>query len=200
MNKRFVSLWFRHLTTDWLTLRRPELKDTPFVLVIPERGRVMITAANLPAEKQGVNVGMAAAGAKAIVPDLKVIDDVPGQAAKLLKALGEWCIRYTPIIAVDLLDGLILDVSGCTHLWSGERGYLKEIVTRLRSKGYDVRGAMADTAGAARAVARFGKVKLIIEPGSHPEALLPLPPAALRLEPLVLERLQKLGFYTVKSF
>jgi protein ImuB len=200
MNKRFVSLWFRHLTTDWLTLRRPELKGVPFVLVIPERGRVIITAANLPAEKQGISVGMAAADAKAIVPDLKVIDDIPGQAGKLLKALGEWCIRYTPIIAVDLPDGLILDVSGCTHLWSGERGYLKEIVTRLRSKGYDVRGAIADTAGAAWAVARFGKVKPIIEPGIHPEALLPLPPAALRLEPLVLERLQKLGFYTIKSF
>src|ERR1700712_3756563 len=106
MNKRFVSLWFRHLTTDWLTLRRPELKEVPFVLVIPERGRVIITAANLSAEKQGISVGMAAADAKAIVPDLKVIDDIPGHAAKLLKALGEWCIRYTPIIAVALLDGL----------------------------------------------------------------------------------------------
>src|SRR5437588_2444844 len=115
MQKRFVSIWFRHLTTDWLTLRRPELKEAPFVFAIPVRGRIVITAANHLAEKQGITAGMAAADAKAIVPSLEVVDDIPDQAAKLLKALGEWCIRYTPLIAGDLPDGLILDVSGCEH-------------------------------------------------------------------------------------
>lgn len=199
-NQRFVSLWFRHLTTDWLTLRRPELKEVPFILVTPVRGRITITAANFLAEKQGITIGMAAADAKAIVPDLEVIDEIPGQDAKLLKALGEWCIRYTPMIAIDMPAGLLMDISGCAHLWGGERGYLKEIVTRLISKGYDVRGAMADTAGAAWAVARFSKVKPIIGAGQQMEALLPLPPAALRLEQLTLDRLHKLGFYTIKSF
>jgi protein ImuB len=200
MNKRFVSLWFRHLLTDWLALRRPELKDLPFVLAAPVQNRIIVTAANHLAEAQGVTAGMAAADAKALVLNLQVIDDIPGQAAKLLKALGEWCIRYSPLIAIDMPGGLLLDVSGCTHLWGGERGYLKEIITRLRSKGYDVRGAMADTVGAAWAVARFGRVKPIIEPGEQVSALLDLSPAALRLEPVILDRLQKLGFYTIKSF
>lgn len=200
MQKRFVSLWFRHLTADRLTLRQPELKDVPFILVTPVHNRMVVTGANPLAEAQGISVGMVAADAKAIVPGLKVIDDTPGLPEKLLTALGEWCIRYTPLIAVDLPDGLLLDVSGCTHLWGGERGYLKEIVTRLRGKGYDVRGAMADTVGAAWAVARFGRVKPIIEPGMQADALFSLPPSALRLEPLVIERLQKLGFYTIKSF
>jgi len=200
MNKRFVSLWFRHLTTDRLTLRQPELKDVPVVFVAPVRNRVVVTGANFLAEAQGITVGMAAADAKAIVPDLKVMDDVPGMEAKLLKALGEWCIRYSPHIAVDLPDGLLLDITGCAHLWGGEPGYLKEIVTRLRSKGYDVRGAIADTVGAAWAIARFGRTKPIIEPGGQANALLSLPPASLRLEPLILERLQKLGFYKISSF
>jgi protein ImuB len=198
--KRYISLWFRHLMTDWLTLRRPELKDVPFVLAAPIRNRIVITAANFLAETQGVTVGMAAADAKAIVPGLLVIDDIPGQPAKLLKALGEWCIRYSPLIAADLPEGLLLDVTGCAHLWGGERGYLKEIITRLRGKGYDVRGAMADTAGTAWAIARFGRISPIIEPGKQVNALLTLPPAALRLEPVILERLQKLGFYTISSF
>src|SRR5258708_20477781 len=105
MQKRFVSIWFRHLTTDWLTLRRPELKEVPFVFAAPVRGRLVITAANVLAEANGITAGMAAADAKAIVPSLEVIDDIPGQAAKLLKALGEWCIRYTPLIPLDLPDG-----------------------------------------------------------------------------------------------
>ena len=200
MQKRYISLWFRHLTTDWLTLRHPELKEVPFVFVAPIRNRIVITGANILAENQGISVGMAAADAKAIVPDLQIRDDIPGQSAKLLKAIGEWCIRYTPIIAVNLPDGLILDSTGCAHLWGGERDYLKEIITRLRSKGYDVRGALADTVGTAWAVARYGKVKPIIPSGEQTEALLPLPPAALRLDPVILERLQKLGFYTIKSF
>ena len=200
MHKRFVAIWFRHLTTDWLALKRPALQHLPFVFAAKDHSRLIIMAANRLAEAQGVFPGMAAADAKAIIPDLQVIDDIPGQAAKLLKALGEWCIRYTPIIAVDLPDGLILDVSGCTQLWGGEQAYLQDIVKRLRSKGYDVRAAMADTIGAAWAIARFGRVTPVIESGGQATALLPLPPAALRLQPAVVQRLQKLGLYQVSSF
>ena len=57
MSKRFVSLWFRHLTTDWLTLKRPELETVPFVFVAAVRNRVVITAANSLAEKQGIVKG-----------------------------------------------------------------------------------------------------------------------------------------------
>jgi len=200
MSRRYVSIWFRRLTTDWLTLRRPELRSLPFVFAIPDHGRMVITAVNAAAAAEGIVPGMVASDAKAIVPALEVIDDIPGKAARLLKALGEWCIRYSPIIAIDLPDGLILDVSGCAHLWGGEQPFLKEIVTRLRSKGYDVRAAVADTIGAAWAVARFGQVTPIIEPGAHAAALLSLPPAALRLDPMVLDRLQKLGLRSVNSF
>ncbi|HVV54104.1 MAG TPA: DNA polymerase Y family protein, partial [Mucilaginibacter sp.] len=200
MQKRFVSIWFRHLTTDWLTLRRPELKALPFVFTAPERGRMLITAANALAESQGILPGMALADARAVVPSLEMADHIPGKEAKLLKALGEWCIRYTPMVAVGMPDGLILDVSGCSHLWGGERAYLGNIIKVLRSKGYDARGAMADTVGAAWAVARFGKDKPIIEPGKQAEALMALSPTALRLEAEILERLQKLGFYSIKSF
>jgi len=200
MQKRFMVIWFRHLTTDWLTLRRPELKDVPFVFAAPERNRIIITAANPMAEAQGVYCGMAAADAKAITTNLQVLNHLPGKEAKLLRLLGLWCIRYTPVVAIDLPDGLVLDISGCAHLWGSEREYLKEIVLKLRTQGYDARAAIADTIGAAWAVARFGKITPIIKTGMQAEALLPLPPTALRLESVVLEKLQKLGFSTIKSF
>jgi protein ImuB len=200
MHKRFLSIWFRYLTTDWLSIRRPELRKAPFVFAIPERGQKVITAVNATAEAEGIVPGMPLADAKAIVPGLEFLDEKPGRDAKLLKALGEWCIRYTPIVAVDLPDGLILDISGCAHLWGDEAAYLEEIVTRLKSKGYYVRAAIADTMGTAWAIARFGKVKPIIESGEQAEALLTLPPAALRLEPAVLQRMQKLGLYQIRSF
>ena len=197
MPKRFVSIWFRHLTTDWLALRRPALRETPFVLAAPDHGRMVIVAANAPAETQGICRGMAVADARAILPSLPVFDDKPDRGPKLLTALAAWCIRYTPLASVDAPDGLLLDVSGCAHLWGGERPYLKEIVTRLRTSGYDVRAAMADTIGSAWAVARFGQISPIVDSAG---ALLSLPPAALRLETPILERLYKLGLTQIGSF
>ncbi|SDP13166.1 protein ImuB [Mucilaginibacter sp. OK268] len=186
--------------TDWLTLKQPELKEIPFVFATLDRNRIVITAANPVAEAQGVHCGMAAADAKAITTDLRILDHIPGKEAKLLRQLGLWCIRYTPVVMIDLPNGLILDISGCAHLWGGERAYLKEIVNKLRTSGYDARAAIADTIGTAWAIARFGKKTPLVEAGMQAQALLDLPPVALRLEPLILEKLQKLGFSTIRSF
>jgi len=199
MAKRFVSIWFRHLTTDRLVRRQPELRDTPFVLAAPERGRMVIKAVSAPAQARGINAGMAVADCRAIFPGLQVFDDDPELTEKLLRALAEWCLRYTPIAAVDPPDGLLLDVSGCPHLWGGERGYLKDIIEKLTGYGYHVRVAIADSIGTAWAVARFGKTTPIIEPGRQADALLSLPPAALRLEANALERMAKLGLYQISN-
>jgi len=195
--QRFVSIWFKHLTTDWFTLRRPDLRDIAFVLAAPQHGRMVVTAANPIAEAQGITEGMVVADARAIFPSLEVLDDKPELTIALLRLLAEWCLRYTPISAIDPSDGLVLNSSGCTHLWGGEEPYLKEILVRLRNKGYHARAAMADTIGTAWAVARFGQVKAIIPPGEQATALLPLPPAALRIEPAMVQRLHKLGLYRI---
>lgn len=200
MPKRYVSIFFRHLLTDWLTIRRPELAPLAIVVGAPDHGRLVITAANTLAVSQGITKGMVVADAKALIPGLEVIDDMPGKELKLLKAIGEWCIRYAPIIAVQEPDGIVLDVSGCTHLYGGEKDYLLEMLNRLKNKGYDVRASMADTVGTAWAIARYGKDNLIIEPGAQLQALEYLPPAALRLDPLILAKMHKLGFHTIGSF
>lgn len=202
MERRYLSIWFCHLLADWQAIRRPELKEVPYVFAVPDHGRLMVTAVSRLAETQGVQKGMRAADAKAICTGLEVIEERPGLPRKLLHAIGEWSIRYSPVVAIDefSLDGLVLDVSGCPHLWGGEREYIREIVSRFKSKGYTVRLAIADTIGAAWAIARFGKETPLIPPGTHTEALLSLSPEALRLEEETLARLNKLGFYKIKSF
>jgi protein ImuB len=200
MQKRFLSIWFPYLTTDWLCLRQPELSKLPFVFAIPERGRKIITAMNALAQAEGITQGMPVADAKAIVPGLQVFDEKPGRDLKLLKALGEWCIRYSPVVGIDPPNGLLLDCSGCSHLWGGEASYREEMVTQLKSKGYNVRVGIADTIGTAWAIARFGKESYIIEKGKQADTLLSLPAAALRLENNVLQRLHKLGLHKINSF
>jgi protein ImuB len=200
MARRFVSIWFRHLATDWFTLRQPHFKALPFVLRAPSHGRMVITASNANAQARGIDNNTLLADARAIVPNLEVMDDNPGLADKLLKRLAEWCIRFTPMVAVDPPDGLLFDATGCAHLWGGEPAYLAAIVKKLNTRGYDVRAAMADTIGVAWAVARFGKEPLVIPNNLHVAALLPLPPEALRLEADVVERLHKLGLRRVSQF
>ncbi|TDE18084.1 Y-family DNA polymerase [Dyadobacter psychrotolerans] len=198
--KRYVSIWFRHLITDRWVIRHPDLKDTAFVLAAPKAGRMVITAASADAEKQGILSGMVVADARAVEPNLQVFEDKPGLAARLLSALAEWCLRYTPIVAVDCDSGLILDITGCAHLWGSERAYMKDITARLRGSGYDVRAAVADTIGAAWAVCHYGRITPLIEPCKQSQAIAPLPPAALRLDAGILERMNKLGFYQIGSF
>ena len=198
--KRFATIWFPYLKTDWFSIRQPNLRDGPFVLTTPDHGRMLITAANEKAIAQSIYVGMVAADAKAVYPSLKVIDDPPGLAQRLLKRIAEWCIRFSPCVAIDGDEGLILDASGCIHLWGGDSGYLNDITKKFRRYGYTVRVAIADTIGAAWAMSRYSNGELIIEPGQQSTALLYLPAAALRLDDETVERLNKLGLRQVKDF
>jgi protein ImuB len=197
---RFVTIWFRHLLTDWFAIRQPALADKPFVLAAPDHGRMRITAANKLARAKGVELGMVVADARAMIPSLKVLDDEDGLPGRLLNKIANWCIRYTNIVAVDPPDGLIMDVTGCAHLWGGEMLYIKDINFRLKKRGYDVRATMADSIGAAWAIAHFGDSTPIIESGRQMNALLALPPAALRLEINTIDRLHKLGLHQVRNF
>jgi protein ImuB len=176
MQKRYATIWFRQLKTDWFTLKRPPLQKLSFVLAAPNHGRMLITHSNIQAY---------AAGA------------IPG---KLLVALAEWCIRYTPVVAVDAPCGLLLDATGCTHLWGGDEKYIEAIHGRLQQLGYNTGIALADTIGAAWAASRFMAQPTVIPCGRQGEALLLLPPSALRLEAEIIERCQKLGLYHIKDF
>jgi protein ImuB len=200
MSKRFVSIWFRHLKTDWFIRRQPVLHNLPFVLAAPDHGRMIVTALNVLAQTEGVYAGMAVADARAIIPCLLVLDDKPEHSNTLLTGIAAWCIRYTPSVATDPPDGLLLDVTGCAHLWGGEKEYITGIYKRFKSFGYNIRISIADTIGTAWAVARFAQGSCIVESGLQNTALLSLPPSALRLKAEDAKRLEKLGLRQVSNF
>ncbi|HLT87743.1 MAG TPA: DNA polymerase Y family protein [Sphingobacterium sp.] len=199
MAKRYAVLWFPFLLTDWYTKHNPELGDMPFVFAMPMRGRMCVSAINPLAAQLGVVSNMAVADARAAIPKLTVLQDKPQRKEKLLKAMGLWCMRYTPMVSVDTADFLTLDITGCAHLWGGEEAYLQEIHLQLKQKGYEVRIGIASTIGAAWAIARYGQHGTIIPEDTQQQALSMMPIACLRLESNLLERLKKLGFRTVAS-
>jgi len=91
-------------------------------------------------------------------------------------------------------DGILLDITGCAHLQGGEARLIAEIAGRISRAGFACRAAIADTAGAAWAVARYGQAAaLCIAPGAAREALADLPVAALRLAVSSVADLERLG-------
>lgn len=199
MEQRFVSIWFRHLLTDWLLRKQPDLKGSPFVLTQAQRGQLVVIAANDVAERAGIYNGMVLADARALEPTVENFDYKSDLVGKLMETIAEWCTRYTPSVSVASPDGLILDVTGCAHLRGGEHPYLKDLVVKLRGFGYDARAAMADTIGTAWAISRYGTDAPIIQPGKNKEALFKLPPASLRLSDETAAKLHRLGINTVSK-
>lgn len=193
MALRIVAIWFPELVTDWAARRRPELASVPFGFAYTQRGRRVLKALNSPAREKGLLPDMALADCRALVPNLQVFDFNPDKPAEILNGLAQWCMRYTPLISIDGDDGLMLDASGCTHLWGGEEAYLADIDSRLSAFGYKVKLAIADTPGTAWAVSRFGSSGTVVLSGKQSEALEPLPVQALRIDGALADRLRKLG-------
>lgn len=200
MQKRYVSIWFPALMHDWMIRKNPDLVGKPFVLTTMDHGRIRITSADAKLNSKGVFAGMNLADARVFVAKLEGIEEEKGRAEKILKGLGEWLIRFSPVVSIDSNDGLFIDASGCAHLWGSEKQYLTEIHKRIEAFGYRVRIAMAGTPGAAWAVARFGKNKAIITNGSELKAVSSFPPHALRIDAEWVAQFQKLGLRKLSDF
>jgi protein ImuB len=100
---------------------------------------------------------MALADARAMYPALAVVDADPAADRRMLAAIADWCDRYTPLVGLHPPDGLVLDVTGCAHLFGGELALGRDLVRRLAAQGFQARVAIADTVGCACAVARYGE-------------------------------------------
>jgi protein ImuB len=134
-----------------------------------------------------------------LVPDLVCHPADPEADADALGRLAVWALqRYAPIVAMDAPDGLAIDITGAAHLHGGERALLADLCTRLAATGITARAAVADTHGAAHALARYqAAARLVVPLGATEAALLPLPLASLRLPAETLEALRALGFISI---
>ncbi len=135
---------------------------------------------------------MALADARALLPSLAVADADPDGDARALAGLVDWCGRYTPFTSSDGPDGMILDITGCAHLFGGEDRLLEDLCSRLHRMDLTTGIAVADTPGAAWAWARYGK-GMVLATDKAREWCAPLPVAALRLPAKTVEQLQELG-------
>ncbi len=188
-------MWLRRLSTDRIERRSSERVET-FVVVAPVKSAQRITAVTDGAARLGLKTGMGLADARARYPSLPVVEADFEADRRLLEAIADWCDRYTPLIGLDPPDGLLLDVTGCAHLFGGEAALARDLLTRLKQQGFAARAAVADTVGCAWGVARYGKQGIV--PGGGAEAaVFSLPIAALRVDADTVDDLKTSGLTRV---
>lgn len=210
--RRVISLWLPTFPTDRLRRHAGVPPDGPLVIAAHDGRRLSVAAADAAAAAVGLYPGMPLAQAQAQVPGLVIHPAEPEADAAALRRLATWCLRYSPLVAPDAPDGVWLDVTGCAHLHGGETRLLRDLLARCETRGLAARAAIADTPGAAHAVARYeapghtapcrkaGEGRATVVPaGTIKPALAPLPISALRLPPDTLESLRLLGFERVEQ-
>ncbi|MBL8780940.1 MAG: DNA polymerase Y family protein, partial [Alphaproteobacteria bacterium] len=138
----------------------PRPRD-PRVVVTEIKSALRLSAMNAQAAELGLRVGMPLADARAMYPTILVdhADETADQ--NLAEAVNDWLGRYTPLVGLSPPHGMMLDISGCAHLFGGEEAMRKDIGRRLAVQGFKSRLAIAGTAGAAWALARFGDKRIV---------------------------------------
>ncbi len=75
--------------------------------------RRWISAADAKARQAGVRVRMPAAKAQVMVHGLRFADADPAAGAEALQRIAPWSLsQYSPIVAVDGTDGIVMDTDG----------------------------------------------------------------------------------------
>lgn len=199
---RVVSLFLPMWATDRYRRKlgeRAPAADQPVIMVSRSGSRRVVTSVDAAAIQAGLRVGMPAAKAQALVSGLIMENSEPAGDEDALERLALWALRiYAPVVASDTPDGLVIDTTGADHLHGNEELMITGMVNRLHHAGVHARVAIADTWGAAHALARYsGQNHIVVPPGETSRHTLHLPIHALRLPLQTIDALRVMGFETI---
>ena len=194
--RRILALWLPRLPTDRLIRKRGSPFSAPLIVSGKSGNALHVHALDARAQSLGLHKGQPLANARAMVQPLAILPADEKADAALLEAIADWCDRFTPFVGLDAPDGLLLDITGAGHLFGGEAAMLTQVTQKIAAQGFVVRGAIAGTSLAARALARYAS-KSIVAPGGEAAAVAPLPIAALDCDDKALRALRHAGLKTV---
>jgi protein ImuB len=196
-----MALWFPFLSVERARRRMSFLDNgkpdkRPFVLVEREKGALQITALDATAAHHRLEIGMTLAEARALLPDIATAPADQQADAEYLLASASACEIFTPLVALRGADGLILDITGCSHLFGGEERLLTLARRRLHESGLTTRAAIGGTPDASWAFVRFAREENVPHGGEEMRARM-LPVLALEQGTAGTLALTRLGFRTL---
>jgi protein ImuB len=155
-----------------------------------------VVAVDSAAFAVGVRVGMLVSKAQILAPDLTLQNAEPAADADGLERLALWVLqRFAPIVAVDAPAGIVIDTTGADHIHGGEQAMLESLIGRMAMSGVCAHAAIADSWGAAHALARcVARPTFIATAGHGASGVASLPLEVLRLPSVMVADLRLLGF------
>jgi protein ImuB len=162
--RRILSLWFPCLAAERVLRQERGLAPGPFAVVADQGNMQVLVSLNAEAEAAGLTPGQALRDARAMCPGLVSRPASPAAEAEFLATLRRWAGKYSPWVGAEPPAALILDITGCAHLFGGETGLMEAVARDCDGLGLTVRAGLADTVGAAWALARFAGVAAV---GAH---------------------------------
>ncbi len=169
-------------------------QSLPFALVEGGTKGLRLSALNQAARNFGLMRGQRLADARAAVPDLLTEQHETEKDVTSLLGLCRWMERYSPWVAPDGRDGILLDVTGIPHLFGGEAAMQKDIQNKLMAYGFSSRAGLAETIGAAWALAHYAAPF-----STGADTFKNLPIEALRIDTNAARTLRRLGLKTIGS-
>lgn len=162
--------------------------------------RQLVTTACEQSRAAGVQAGMSLAEARALCPGLTHLPADPDLDRRALEALGRWLTRFSPVVAVDSPDCLLIDLTGCERLFGGIEAVASRVTMALDRLRITARVAVAPTVGAAWALT-FGversATNFELSFSLEPSLFRFLTTVALRLPPDTIATLHHLGVETI---
>lgn len=199
---RYLCLHMPYLATDRVRRVRGWSDDEgrrPLVLTCQVGAAVEVACLDARAAQLGLRAGLSLGQAQAMVPELLAWPYEPQRDRAVLWQLAAWAVRFSPQVEPVEPGTLLIDITGCQRLFGGEANIVRQAVDGLARQGFFAQAAIADTVGAAGALASSPTEDRchIVPPGQASAYLAPLSPAALRIDAGVSARLDALGVRTI---
>jgi len=140
---------------------------------------------------------MAASTALAIVPGLRLAPRDPAAETEALLGVAGWAAQFTPGVAIEFPDAVLLDVASSLKLFGGLALLLGRLRRELEGMGWSAQLAGAPTPRAAFWLALAGSGRFVDSAAELEPTLAPLPVAVLRCDGETLEALAAIGVRTI---
>lgn len=160
--QRVLCAWLPNWPLQRARLARREHKPGPLTLYAKQRGALRVVASShYPVGRPLAEVAVG-----------RTEQHDPYADEKALFQLAAWCEQFSPCVGVELPDTLCFDITGLDALFGDEERLFHLVAKSFERIGMTARIAVADTLGAAWALAHFSDGE---------QAIGDLPVAALRL-------------------
>ncbi|MEP1522392.1 DNA polymerase Y family protein [Ascidiaceihabitans sp.] len=154
-DRRILSLWFPRLGAERMIRLEPELGDQALVVVAEEGNAQTVCSVNVVAQGRGVHVGQPIRDAHAMCDGLVAKSRNVLAEKRFLSILRRWAGKFSPWVSEEGRDALVVDLTGCAHLFGGEDALVAVVQDDCTDLGLSVHLGLADTRGAAWALARY---------------------------------------------